>query len=101
MPTGENELANLEQAPADEQKAVALAEVLLTRAGADTEFRRELEAWWAQAEPVRVSSGNVTNTISGGTQQGPVLQGRDFRGLTFGAAQAAPPPVPPPRDLGA
>ena len=41
-----------------------------------------------RAEPVRASLGNVTNTISGGTQYGPVLQGRDFTNLTFGAARA-------------
>lgn len=98
-PTGADELAALERAPADEQKAVALAEVLLGRARADEEFRLALEAWWEQAEPVRADSGNVTNTISGGTQQGPVLQGRDFRNLTFGAASAAP-PGPRSRDQG-
>jgi hypothetical protein len=32
--------------------------------------------------------GNITNTMSGGTQHGPVLQGRDFTGLTFGAPLA-------------
>jgi hypothetical protein len=30
---------------------------------------------------VRASIENVTNTISGGTQHGPVLEGRDFRDL--------------------
>ena len=44
-------------------------------------------------------SGNVTNTISGGTQHGPVLQGRDFTGLTFGSSPA--PPASPPEDPGA
>ena len=53
-----------------------------------TEFEQALESWWEQAEPVRASIGNVTNTISGGTQHGPVLQGRDFSNLTFGAAPA-------------
>ena len=91
---GEAELAALQQAPGDQSKAVALAEVLLARAGADDEFRRALESWWQQAEPIRVSIGNVANTISGGTQQGPVLQGRDFSNITFGAAPATP-PVPP------
>ncbi|HEX5298271.1 MAG TPA: hypothetical protein VFW50_14905 [Streptosporangiaceae bacterium] len=36
-------------------------------------------------------SGDVANTISGGTQQGPVLQGRDFNNLSFGASPASPP----------
>ena len=73
---------------------MALAEALLARSSADAEFRRALESWWQQAEPIRASIGNVTNTISGGTQQGPVLQGRDFSNITFGAAPATPPDPP-------
>jgi hypothetical protein len=92
---GEAELVALRKAPDDQQKAVALAEALLARSGTDAEFRRALESWWEQAEPIRASTGNVTNTISGGTQQGPVLQGRDFSNVSFGTAPAAPPPVPP------
>jgi hypothetical protein len=46
-----------------------------------------------QPGPARDKLGNITNTISGGTQYGPMLQGRDFTGLTFGATPA--PPVPP------
>ena len=75
----------LQRSPRDQQKAVALAEVLLARAEADAGFEQELTEWWKQAEPVRASIGNVTNTISGGTQYGPVLQGRDFGNLSFGA----------------
>jgi hypothetical protein len=42
----------------------------------------------------------VTNTISGGYQYGPVLQGRDFIGLTFGATPAPPAgPKDPDADL--
>jgi hypothetical protein len=37
--------------------------------------------------------GEVRGIISGGTQQGPVLQGRDFSGITFAAATAAAAPV--------
>ncbi len=95
MPTGETELTALQQAPTDEQRAVALAKVLLARAGADAEFRQALEAWWEQAGPIRASIGDVSNTISGGTQQGPVFQGRDFSNISFGAAPAGPPSVPP------
>jgi hypothetical protein len=90
VPGGEAELAALQQAPGDQQKAHALAEVLLTRSGADYEFRRALEGWWQQAEPIRESIGNVTNTISGGTQHGPVLQGRDFSKVTFGTPTPEP-----------
>ncbi len=94
VPAGEAELAALQQAPGDQHKAVALAQALLARSSADEEFRRALESWWQQAEPVRASIGNVTNTISGGMQHGPVLQGRDFSNITFGVAPATP-PVPP------
>ena len=37
--------------------------------------------------------GNTRNTIGGGTQYGPVLQGRDFSNLTFVTNQAAAAPV--------
>jgi hypothetical protein len=94
VPSGESELAAFQQAPGDRQKAVALAEALLARSGADEEFRRSLEGWWQQAEPIRANIGNVANTISGGTQYGPVLQGRDFSNVTFGAPPVTP-PVPP------
>jgi hypothetical protein len=92
VPSGTAELAALEHAR-DQGAAVALARVLLARADTDPEFAAALRGWWDQAAPVRASIGNVTNVISGGTQHGPVLQGRDFTGVTFGAAPA-PPPVP-------
>jgi hypothetical protein len=95
VPSGESELAALQQAPGDEQKAVALAEVLLARAGADPGFEQALKTWWKQAAPVRAKIGTVTNTISGGTQYGPVLQGRDFSGITF-----TTPPAPAPENPG-
>lgn len=89
VPTGEAELAALVQARADQQRALALAEVLVARADVDGQFRRALEGWWAQASQIQID-GNVSNTISGGTFQGPVLQGRDFKGLTFGPPNPAP-----------
>jgi hypothetical protein len=88
--SGEAELAALQGAPGDQRRAVALAGVLLARADSDPGFDRALREWWELAAPVREKTGNVTNTISGGTQQGPVLQGRDFTGLTFGATAPAP-----------
>ncbi len=100
MPTGDAELAALERAPADERKAVALAAVLVARASTDAEFRQALESWWEQASLVGASEGTVTNTISGGTQEGPVLQGRDFSNVTFGSASAVPLVAPSP-DQGA
>lgn len=90
--SGDVELIALQGSPGDQGKAVALAEVLLARAAADPGFGQALREWWEQAEPVREKTGDVTNTISGGTFSGPVLQGRDFTGLTFGAT---PPPARP------
>ena len=88
------------EAPANLAKDIALAEALLARSDADDEFRQALESWWQQAQPIRASIGKVVNTISGGTQQGPVLQGRDFSNITFSAAPATP-PVPPTYSQGA
>ena len=91
--SGAAELAELEQAPGDEPRAVALAEVLVARACADDGFAAALAAWWEEACQVQIQQGgDVMNTVSGGTQYGPLLQGRDFSGLTFGAP--APPPSP-------
>lgn len=95
--SGEAELVVLEQAPSDEARAVALAKALVARAEADGEFREALQTWWEQASQIQVG-GDVANTISGGTQHGPVLQGRDFSGLTFGCP--AVPSVPAAQDQG-
>ena len=48
----------------------------------------------------REQIGSVKNTISGGTFSGPVLQGRDFTGLTFDASPAAPASPPEDPDAG-
>jgi hypothetical protein len=94
--SGEAELAALQHAPDDQQKAVALAERLLARAATDEEFDQALNGWWEQAEPIRAHIGSVvTNTISGGTQYGPVLQGQNFSGITFGKTTAPPLPSSP------
>jgi hypothetical protein len=95
LPSGSAELMALEQAPADERRALAVAEVLVARAGADSGFRQELAAWWEQASQIDIG-GDVTNTVSGGTFHGPVLQGRDFSGLTFGSPAGQPYPSPAP-----
>ena len=72
-------------------------------------------AWWAphgadsgiangamreQADPVQEKTADVENTISGGTFSGPVIQGRDFTGLTFGASPAPPASQPKDPDVG-
>ena len=90
---GEPELTALQQSPHDQQKAIALAEVLVARARGDVSFERALHAWWVRAEPFRAGVGSVTNIISGGTQYGPVVQGQKFGSLTFGVT--ASPPAPP------
>ncbi|MEU2897020.1 hypothetical protein ACWC4E_18095 [Streptomyces sp. NPDC001273] len=83
LTSGEEELAQLAQDPGDESRAQALSAALVARAAQDAEFRTALAAWLRQAEAVRADEASVNNTISGGTQYGPVLQGRDFSGLTF------------------
>ena len=40
-------------------------------------------AGWTRPSRSRPTVGNVSNTIVGGTQHGPVIQGRDFGNLTF------------------
>jgi hypothetical protein len=97
-PDGEAELAALEQDPADERRAVALAEVLVARADADIGFRKALQGWWEQASQISVGGEYVSNTVRGGIQYGPVLQGRDFIGLTFGPPVAPPTPPAPDRE---
>lgn len=90
--SGAAELAALEHTLGDEARAVALAAALIARAGADARFLRDLEGWWARANRELVGVGGVTNTIGGGNQQGPVLQGRDFSNLTFGCNATKSPP---------
>lgn len=89
--SGEAELAAFQQAPGDQQKAVVLAERLLARAADDAVFGQALQEWWRLAEPICAQLGvRVTNTINGGIQIGPVLQGQDFTSITFGAPTAPP-----------
>lgn len=52
--SGVAEMAALEDSPADQDRAIALAGALLARANADSGFRQGLEGWWAQASQVRV-----------------------------------------------
>ncbi|MFB7461018.1 hypothetical protein [Streptomyces sp. NPDC056188] len=80
--SGELEVAALEGDPADPMRAQALATALGVRAALDREFRILLDEWWQLAK-ASSSGGDVHNSISGGTQNGPVLQGRDFSSLTF------------------
>jgi hypothetical protein len=87
--SGEAELAALEQAPGPE-RANALSTVLAVRAALDSQFCTGLQQWHEQTRVVPTGDGEVTSTISGGTFHAPVLQGRDFSGISF--TTASPPP---------
>ncbi|MFD7630733.1 hypothetical protein ACFV7Q_32725 [Streptomyces sp. NPDC059851] len=93
--SGEAELAALEEAPGPE-RANALSTALAVRATLDAPFRTGLQQWHDQARVVRTGDGEVTSTISGGTFHAPVVQGRDFSGVSF--ATAPPPPSSAPTD---
>ncbi|MDF9814208.1 hypothetical protein [Streptomyces sp. SPB162] len=86
--SGELEVAALEGVPADPMRAQVLATALGVRAALDGEFRVLLDEWWQQAQ-ASFSGGAVHNSISGGTQNGPVLQGRDFSSITFNTTRTA------------
>ncbi|MFE9092907.1 hypothetical protein [Streptomyces sp. NPDC007264] len=83
--TCEVELASLAEAPHDVERARALSEALSRRAGRDPLFRQALTQWRQQAQILHTGAGDTHNTVSGGTQKGPVVQGRDFSGITFNA----------------
>ncbi|MFL4907580.1 hypothetical protein ACJ6WF_31365 [Streptomyces sp. MMS24-I2-30] len=78
----------LSEAPGEPARAEALSSALAARAAVDPEFAAALGSWHRQAPAL--PEGSVTNTISGGTQYGPVVQGRDFSGITFNSSQAPP-----------
>jgi hypothetical protein len=81
-------LVALSEAPGEPARAEALSGVLAARAAVDPEFAAALDSWRGQV-PALVE-GSVTNTVSGGTQYGPVVQGRDFSGITFNSPAAPP-----------
>jgi hypothetical protein len=82
------ELEGLEENPQDMGRAQALAEVLQRRAALDSGFACSLTSWLDEAKAVSAGSGDVHNTVSGGSQ-GNVLQVRDLHGsVTFGTPAA-------------
>lgn len=87
--SGELELAALQEDSTDPNRAQALVTALRVRAALDEDFRLRLEEWWQRAQ---VAGGEVHNSVSGGTQYGPVIQGRDFSNLTFHMARGAEEP---------
>ncbi|GAB1340221.1 hypothetical protein ACE1SV_68110 [Streptomyces sp. E-15] len=89
--SGEAELVRLREAPGDVARAQALSTALAVRAALDTEFSAALREWRAGAE--RVPTGDNRNTVSGGTQYGPVVQGHTFSHVSF-TTSAPPPPDP-------
>jgi hypothetical protein len=89
--SGEAELTALAQHPGELERAQRLSTALAVRAALNAEFRLALESWWQQAQPVCTSEGAVTNQVSGGTQYGPVVLGRDFSSLTITAHGSAGP----------
>ncbi|MFJ6484997.1 MULTISPECIES: hypothetical protein [unclassified Streptomyces] len=90
--SAEPELAAFEESPADPRLARELIGALVRRAAQEPEFGADLERWGEVAEDEGGRVGSVTNTISGGTFQGSVIQGRDFHGVNiFNASPAAGP----------
>jgi len=83
--TAEAELTSLSEAPHDVERARALSEALSRRAAQDPLFHVDLTRWQHQAQHLRTGDGATTNTVSGGTQNGPVVQGRDFSAINFNA----------------
>lgn len=84
LSSGAVELVALEQAPTDPARGHTLSTVLAVRAALDPDFRAGLQQWHEQAKLLRTGEGETHNTISGGSQYGAVVQGRDFSGgLTF------------------
>lgn len=82
---GEVELASLAEAPHDVERARRLSEALSFRAAQDPEFRAHLMRWQQQTQMLRTGDGDSHNTVTGGTQNGPVIQGRDFSEINFHA----------------
>ncbi len=78
--SGELELAALQEDSTELNRAQVLVTALHVRAALDEKFRVRLEEWWQRAQ---AAGGEVHHSVSGGTQNGPVIQGRDFSNLTF------------------
>ncbi|MCX5559559.1 hypothetical protein OG219_26650 [Streptomyces sp. NBC_00038] len=87
--SGEAELVRLGQAPGDASRAQALSTALAVRAAMDEDFHALLRQWYEGAKLVRTGDGGTHNTVTGGTFSGPVLQGRDFSGNSFGVPPAS------------
>ncbi|MEU3984854.1 hypothetical protein AB0F77_33130 [Streptomyces sp. NPDC026672] len=83
--TAEPELTALGEAPHDPDRASALSDALLLRAQQDPAFRTALTDWCRHARSFRSDDNSTHNTVGGGSQSAPILQGRDFSNITFGS----------------
>ncbi|MFB6521218.1 hypothetical protein [Streptomyces sp. NPDC056401] len=81
--SAEPELAAFEESPTDPRLARELIGALIRLSAQDPEFSTALEEWGEMAEDQSGRAGSVTNTISGGTFHGSVIQGRDFHGVNI------------------
>lgn len=90
--SGELELAALQDDSNDPNRAQALVTALQVRAALDEDFRVRLDEWWRSAQVA--GGGEVHNSVSGGVQNGPVVQGRDFSNLTFNMTRGTGNPDP-------
>lgn len=82
-PSGKGELAALDEAADDVERARELANVLALRAAQDPAFAQALESWRGAAEACERTStgpGDTSSKITGGDFKGPVIMGRDFNG---------------------
>ncbi|MEW2625420.1 hypothetical protein [Streptomyces sp. NPDC048106] len=81
--SGAAEPARPARDPGDAAAARALSTALAERSAADAEFGELLRRWDESARRASRAGGDVHNSVSGGTHSAPVIQGRDFSGITF------------------
>ncbi|MER5485532.1 hypothetical protein ABT024_20220, partial [Streptomyces sp. NPDC002812] len=81
--SAEPELDAFEESPTDPRLARELIGALIQQSTQDPEFSTALEEWGDAAEDQSGRAGSVTNTISGGTFHGSVIQARDFHGVNI------------------
>jgi hypothetical protein len=83
--TGEAALSRLSGCPDDLDCAQHLSAALASRAAADDSFAVDLRRWHDSARLLQIRKDSISNEISGGSFSGPVIQGRDFSQINFGA----------------
>ena len=84
--------------PADEDALAALRLAVRKALATDPGLQDEINDILSQAQ-VTISE-NVSNTISGGKQFGPVLMGRDFSNVTLDSSRMPSPGRPEEQDVG-